>query len=319
MINKLIMEEAIKKFLFHCEFEKRLSKKTLKAYSIDLEQFRMQMFNQGLSCIGLVGKTELKNYLHSISTFKPKTTKRKVASIKAFFNFLEYEELIDVNPLRKIRISIKEPLVLPQVMNIQEAIKLFSLVYSEVENYKVNKERNGYRDRVRDIAVFELLFGTGVRVSELCSLRYSDIGIGYSSICVNGKGSKERNIKIINEDIIKALKNYYSLFSEQINEGGFFFINRCGRRLSEQSVRLMIRKYRKKGNINKNITPHMFRHTFATLLLEQDVDIKYIQNILGHSSIMTTQIYTHVSTEKQTDILQNKHPRNEFSFIGYNK
>jgi integrase/recombinase XerD len=313
------MEETIKKFLFHCEFEKRLSEKTLKAYAIDLEQFRTHMFNQGLSGISLVSKVELKKYLHSISAFKPKTTKRKVASLKAFFNFLEYEELIEVNPLRKIRISIKEPLVLPQVMNIQEIIKLFSLVYSEIENHDENKEQYSYKERVRDIAVLELLFGTGVRVSELCSLKYRDIGIGYSSVCVNGKGNKERNIKIINEDIIRALKNYYFLFSNQIDGGEFFFVNRLRGRLSEQSVRLMIRKYRKKGKINKNITPHMFRHTFATLLLEQDVDIKYIQNILGHSSIMTTQIYTHVSTEKQTDILQNKHPRNEFSFIGYNK
>jgi integrase/recombinase XerD len=313
------MEETIKKFLFHCEFEKRLSKKTLKAYAIDLEQFKIHMLSQGLTSITLVSKVELKEYLHSISAFKPKTTKRKVASLKAFFNFLEYEELIDVNPLRKIRISIKEPLVLPQVMNIQEAIKIFSLVYSEMERYDGKKEQYSYKEKVRDIAVLELLFGTGVRVSELCSLKYRDIGIGYSSVCVNGKGNKERNIKIINENIKRALKKYYFLFSNQIDGREYFFVNRLGARLSEQSVRLMIRKYKNKGNIAKNITPHVFRHTFATLLLEQDVDIKYIQNLLGHSSIMTTQIYTHVSTEKQTEILKNKHPRNEFCYIGYNK
>lgn len=105
------------------------------------------------------------------------------------------------------------------------------------------------------------------------------------------------------------------MFLPEIENHEFFFVNRLGNRLSEQSVRLMIRKYRKKSQITKNITPHVFRHTFATLLLEQDVDITYIQSLLGHSSITTTQIYTHVSSEKQTEILQNKHPRNDMVIV----
>ena len=143
------------------------------------------------------------------------------------------------------------------------------------------------------------------------SLLYNDIGTDFSSIRVNGKGNKERTIQISNEEIKKALRNYYHLFSDVIEEEHYFFINRLGNRLSEQSVRLMIRNYKERCNLTKRITPHVFRHSFATLLLEQDVDIKYIQNLLGHSSIVTTQIYTHVSSEKQAEILQNKHPRNE--------
>lgn len=307
--------EVINKFLFHCKFEKRLSSKTLKAYTIDLNQYRTFMVNHNVSDTLLMSKEDLKEYLQCISTFKPKTIKRKIATVKALFNFLEFEELIEINPFRKVKIKIKEPMILPRVMNIQEATKIFSTAYQEFDEMQDRKESYSFREKNRNIAVLELLFGTGIRVSELCTLKYKNIGIGFSSIKVNGKGNKERNIQIVNKDIKVALQNYYSLFLPEIENHEFFFVNRLGNRLSEQSVRLMIRKYRKKSQITKNITPHVFRHTFATLLLEQDVDITYIQSLLGHSSITTTQIYTHVSSEKQTEILQNKHPRNDMVIV----
>jgi len=305
------IQKALDDFIFHCKFEKHLSNKTLKAYTIDLGQFKHFMDTSlNVSEIMLVGKNELKQYIQFISDFKPKTIKRKIASTKAMFNFMEFEELIQVNPFRKVRISIKEPKVLPRVMTLQEASSLFSVVYQELGEYANKKDGYGYKEKIRDVAVVELLFGTGVRVSELCSVHYSDFGSNFSSIRVNGKGNKERTIQISNDATKKALQNYYNLFSEIIETKQYFFINRLSNRLSEQSVRLMIRKYKEESNLTKRITPHVFRHSFATLLLEQDVDIKYIQNLLGHSSIMTTQIYTHVSTEKQSEILQNKNPRN---------
>ncbi len=308
---------AIEKFLFHCEFEKRLSSKTLKAYSTDLKQFESYMrTHYDLNDVSKVGKEELKHYIQFISEFKPKTIKRKIASAKALFNFLEFEEFITANPFRKVRIRIREPMVLPRVMNMEEATRIFSMIYKELHEMEEHAESYAYREKLRDVAVVELLFGTGVRVSELCSLKYSDIGADFSFIRVNGKGNKERSIQIINKDIKRALQAYARLFSPKTGKQGYFFINRLGNCLSEQSVRLMIKKYRDKCHITKNITPHVFRHTFATLLLEQDVDIKYIQNLLGHSSIMTTQIYTHVSSEKQTEILTNKHPRNGMKLSG---
>lgn len=303
---------AIEKFLFHCEFEKHLSEKTLKFYSIDLKQLEVYMLCQhNITDVSKTGKDELKQYIQNISTFKPKTIKRKIASAKAMFNFLEFEDLIEMSPFRKVKISIKEPIVLPRVMNVKEVGLIFTVAYKELIKSSYDKGTYRYKEKIRDVAVLELLFGTGVRVSELCSLKYNDIGADFSSIRVNGKGNKERCIQIINEDIKKALQNYYCHFSSTIESLDCFFINRLGNRLSEQSVRLMVKNYRKKCHITKNITPHVFRHTFATLLLEHDVDIKYIQNLLGHSSIMTTQIYTHVSSEKQTEILKNKHPRND--------
>ena len=113
------------------------------------------------------------------------------------------------------------------------------------------------------------------------------------------------------KDVINALLDYEKAFFGSIASTGYFFINKLNNKISEQSVRFMVKKYAKMANYNKNVTPHMFRHSFATLLLEEDVDIRYIQKLLGHSSITTTQIYTHISTAKQKEILAAKHPRNK--------
>ena len=158
--------------------------------------------------------------------------------------------------------------------------------------------------------MIELLFATGMRISELCSLKPSDIDLKSSNILIYGKGAKERMIQLGNPEVINALSLYQEVFREDIDACGYFFVNRLQRRLSDQSVRFMINRYAELAGIRQHITPHMFRHSFATLLLEQDVDIRYIQRMLGHSSISTTEIYTHVSSAKQKDILVHKHPRN---------
>ncbi|NVO09232.1 MAG: tyrosine-type recombinase/integrase [Bacteroidales bacterium] len=306
--------EVVGDFLNHCKYEKRLSPKTIKAYTIDLKQFEDFLANQlNITDIHQIGKDDIKKYIQILSEFKPKTIKRKLAAIKSMFNQLEYEDVIEQNPFRKVKLRIKEPRTLPTVMTLDEVRSIFDAIYNDFTNVH-SSNIYSYKEKLRNIAVVELLFGTGVRVSELCTLTKNNIPPDFSLIKVNGKGSKERKIQIENNDIRKVLKDYYILFKDEIENSGYFFINRLGKRLSEQSVRLMIRKYKKLSHIEKRITPHVFRHSFATLLLEQDVDIKYIQNLLGHSSIVTTQIYTHVSTEKQTEILHNKHPRNSLNF-----
>lgn len=132
-----------------------------------------------------------------------------------------------------------------------------------------------------------------------------------SRIRIFGKGAKERIIQIENGDVLYILNSYRKLFSNDINRNGFFFLNNRKSRLSEQSVRIILKNLEKQINSDIHITPHMFRHSVATLLLEEDVDMRYIQRILGHSSITTTQIYTHVTSSKQKEILRTKHPRNK--------
>ncbi|MDR2025207.1 MAG: tyrosine-type recombinase/integrase [Hungatella sp.] len=297
--------QLIKRYLEYCQYQKKLNSKTLKAYRIDITQF--QRFIDHTECNGLRGLlSSFVTHLHK--EYKSKTVKRKIASIKAFYNWMECEEIIKENPFTKINLKFNEPKVLPKTISFDVIERLLKTAYNEDTNMNVSL----YQKQIylRNIAVLELLFASGMRVSELCALKTENINLVNGEIRIWGKGAKERVVTITNPDVLKIIREYRSTFIIQNDSTEYLFINRKGNRLSEQSVRIIINKYAKKANIGKHLTPHMFRHSFATLLLEEDVDIRYIQQILGHSSITTTQIYTHVSTKKQNDILSIKHPRN---------
>ena len=213
-----------------------------------------------------------------------------------------------------MRIQIKESKRLPSVLNVTDVSKIFKSAY-QLKTRISSQGSYSYKEAVRDIAILELLFATGIRVSELCNLKAKNIGRNFSFIIVKGKGDKERIIQICNKETVLALKEYNVIFKDEIKQKGYFFINRLGNQISDQSVRFMIKKYSRLAGIEKKITPHTFRHTFATLLLEEGVDLIYIQHLLGHSSIMTTQIYTHVNQAKQKKILNTKHPRKKFNLV----
>lgn len=304
------MEKALEDFIFHCKYEKGLSGKTMKAYQIDVSQLEEYLRMEfSVEKIEMVTKEMIKSYLQTISDYKYKTIKRKIASMKTFFAFYEFENETFINPFRKLKIRLKEPQVLPTVMCCNEVKRILNFLYQERMKNKKN-DSYAYKSQTRNIAIVELLFATGIRVSELCQLQYKDIDLTNGTIKVYGKGNKERIIQICSKEVISVLKDYYAFFKPD----SYFFINRLGHEISPQSVRLLVRRCTNTLNLSKHITPHTFRHTFATLLLEEDVDIKYIQNLLGHSSIVTTQIYTHVNLSKQKKILSNKHPRNKFDF-----
>lgn len=316
--SKTSVYEVIKTFLFHCQFEKNLSSKTLKAYSTDLKQFALYIKDTGDELnFKSMSKETLKSYLQEIFHLKPKTVKRKIASLKAMLNFLEYEDDDYINPFRKIKVRLKEPSLLPAVMTLGEVKKILTVMYKELNNNQ-NTDSYTYRAQTRNIAIVEILFSTGMRVSEVCNLNYEDINLRSGVIKVFGKGSKERIIQICQPETLLIIKTYFQFYKQEIKTGLPFFINRLGQRVSTQSIRLMIKSYVKKAGLLKRITPHTFRHTFATLLLEEDVDIKYIQNMLGHSSIAITQIYTHVNVSKQKKILTTKHPRRKLQLTGNN-
>lgn len=298
------LQELITIYLEYCKNQRQLDEKTVKAYRIDLGQFEQYVASQAadLSIVNLI-----ENYISNLHrTYKPKTVKRKIASVKAFFHYLEFKDVIEVNPFHKIQIKFREPVILPKTIPLHTIEEFLTTMYWQKSAAKTLYQKNCV---VRDIAVIELLFATGMRISELCNLRPESVDLIDRSILIYGKGAKERRLQIGNEDVLRAVKEYYFIFRDQIEMAGFFFVNRLGERLSEQSVRNMINKYTDLAAIKQHITPHMFRHSFATFLLEEDVDIRYIQEMLGHSSINITEIYTHVALGKQKDILTTKHPR----------
>lgn len=302
------IDRLIDCYISYCKIQKGLSQQTLKAYQTDLRQFSCFCGDSN----GFYSKEQIQKFLTYLnSKYKVKTVKRKIASLKAFFTYLEFEEIIENNPFRKMHMRLHEPFLLPKTIPLTSINAILGCAYKQKKTQKVGYY--GYLAVLRDIAVLELLFATGMRVSELCDLQPSSVNLGEGIIKIYGKGSKERIVQIGNGAVISAVTTYYQAFSDRITETGWFFVNRLGSQLSDQSVRFMIQKYATLAGIDQHITPHMFRHSFATLLLEEDVDIRYIQQLLGHSNITTTQIYTHVSSKKQRDILTTKHPRNKIS------
>ena len=300
------LENQIQNYLSYSQINKKLDPKTLKAYRIDLNQFISIIPSTELP----ITKDTIMVYLTKIhKLYQPRTIKRKIASIKAFFHYLEYEDLIETNPFNKIDLSFRQPKYLPKTIPSSTIQQFLSTLYKEKTFAKTATQQ---KTILRDIAVIELLFATGMRISELCSLKQTDIDLQNKHVLIFGKGAKERMLQISNPDVLKALINYQNAFSNELSQVPWFFVNRLNNRLSEQSVRLMIKHYCELAGIPMHITPHMFRHSFATLLLEADVDIRYIQKMLGHSSITVTEIYTHVALSKQKAILTTKHPRQNF-------
>ncbi len=301
------LQTHIKNYLEYCASQKCLDEKTLKAYRIDLKQFTEQI---SISNITEITSSELEKYIAGLHRqYKPKTAKRKIALLKALFHDLEYKEVLEQNPFNKIRIRFREPVILPKTIPLHTVESFLSTIYKQYRNACTDYQK---RNALRDIAVAELLFATGMRISELCTLKVNDINLYDGTILIYGKGDKERRIQIGSEAVISILKEYKNNFISEIQFCGHFFANQNGNALSDQAVRRMINKYTSMASIELHITPHMFRHTFATSLLGADVDIRYIQKMLGHSSINITEIYTHVAVAKQRDILVAKHSRNHF-------
>lgn len=297
------LEHLINIYLEHCKIQNNLSFKTLKAYKSDLSQFRVFISDNDF-----LNKSNIEDYIAYLKSmsYKIKTIKRKIASLKAFYSFLIYQEYIEINPFYKIKLKIKESFVLPKIIAIEDLNKLFNVIEEKIEI--TNNSKYVYKELLRDRAILELLLASGMRIGELCALKRSNIMYSSNLIKIKGKGSKERMIPIYHPRLIDDLLAYEKAFDEELKCSEYFFISKRKNRISCQSVAYMIKKYSRLAGIGINITPHMFRHTFATMLLEQDVDSRQIQLILGHSSIYTTQIYTHISSKKKNDIMKYKNP-----------
>lgn len=303
------LNTQINNYLEYCKNKECLSIKTLGAYQFDLYQYENFITNHQIE--ELTNLEIIENYIeYLLKTYKTKTVKRKIASIRAFYRYMCYKRILDKNPFHHLQLHFREEQTLPKIIPIHSIENLLSFMYTQKK-----ATETAYQSMIitRDITIIELLFATGIRISELCSLTISNVDLIEHTIKVHGKGNKERIIQIENPDVIKILLEYNEYRKVMDIDIEFFFINRNRNGITDQAVRKMIHKNSQAANITQTITPHMFRHSFATFLLDADVDIRYIQEILGHSSINVTQIYTHVSLSKQKEILSLKHPRNKMN------
>lgn len=322
------LELYSQKFLKYCQLQRRLSPDTVKAYGLDLKDFIKFLMNLQpvIIVVMMITRQILQEYVSYLNeNFAVKTVRRRIASIRSFFNYLEAEEVIETNIFDKFHLNMKEPYRVPNTMSLDEIKRILEAAYGESPSFLPNVEKFESRGRrtekllvnpnsqeflwVRDVAILELLFAGGFRVSELCKLEFGDLSADHLAVRINGKGNKERVIYLESVEVLKAFNRYLAFREAAESDSNHIFITKFHKPLSTQAVRNLVEKYTKLAGINKKITPHVFRHTFASLLLEEGVDIKYIQDFLGHSSISTTQIYLHTTSNQKRIILSTKHPR----------
>lgn len=283
--------------------EKNFSKHTARAYYSDILGYLIWLENT--PCIE-VNFSRIREYLHFIQKFdyKKTTVARKIASIRTFYKYLYREKLIESNPALNLN-SPKRPKSLPKFLNPDEIEKILNGI-------KIDTPA-GFRNR----AILELLWATGMRISELSGLNFENLNLDNNEITVFGKGAKER-IVLVTDRAKNYLQRYLdsarSLVAkgfrlESITDSTPVFINNTGYRLQNRTIRNVINDVVDSVQLPKHVTPHMFRHSFATKLIENGADLRVVQELLGHASISNTQIYTHVSTQHLKDVYNETHPR----------
>lgn len=307
VLGHTTMNMALDDFQRHCRYERNLDEKTLSAYTCDILQFATTLPERLNTMVTNVKREDVQRWMAALADYKFRTTKRKLASVNAIMNYLEWMFEDFDNPVRRVRIKLKEPQRLPVVMTRSETKQILECLDRGTLSEKGSPQSRNLA--VRNRAVIELLFGTGMRIGELCGLKNGDVDLAQGLVRIIGKGNKERIVDVCMPVTLSALREWTRTRNTSADSNANFFTNRLGKSLSPQNVRSMLRRIVQECGIEKNVTPHTFRHTFATLLLEEDVDVYSIQQILGHSSISTTQIYLHVNPLRQREILTNRHPR----------
>ena len=285
------MNRFLEKFLTYLDIEKNYSKYTLINYKIDLDEFFVFI---GEMPIEKVDYLTLRRYLAKIREKepKPRTIARKLSSLRSFLKFLTREGYLKVNP-SKLLTTPKLDKRLPQFLTEEEVTKF-------IEAPKLDDDM-GRRDR----AILETLYSTGIRVSELVGMDMESIDFISNIVKVAGKGKKERLVPIGNR-AIRAIQDYVE---KRKHKEKAVFLNKSGKRLSTRSVVNITEKYIKMAGIREKLSPHALRHSFATHLLNRGADLRAVQELLGHVNLSTTQIYTHMTTEKLKSVYSKAHPR----------
>lgn len=285
------MDRYIDKFISYLEIEKNYSRHTLLNYRLDLIELGSFIAEIPWE---RVDYPLLRKYLAQLRTkqYRSRTLARKLSSLRSFFRFLHREGLIKNNPALLV-MSPRMEKRLPKFLTEEETARFIESPCHETWQ--------GRRDR----AIFEMLYSTGIRVSELVGLDVSGVDLISNMVKVAGKGKKERLVPI-GDKAVTAIKDY---LDHRKGKSPVLFLNKNGTRLSDRGVRNIIHKYIHAASLNQNISPHVLRHTFATHLLNRGADLRSVQELLGHVHLSTTQIYTHVTTDRLKKVYNQAHPR----------
>ena len=293
-------KDAISDFKDYLKIERGLSINSIVSYEHDLIKLKKFLeINKKIKPLQLSPEI-IKEFIRHLSLdVSPSTQSRIISGIKSFYEYLLFEKLIKSNPLAEIE-QPKTQRKLPDTLSIDE----INLMVSKIE-----KNKNEY---YRNIAIIETIYGCGLRVSELISLKISDLYLDEDFLKVTGKGNKQRLVPIssINKKcIVTYLNESRSKIKIKPNHSDTLFLNRRGKGLTRAMIFTIVKNLTKLAGIKKNISPHTFRHSFATHLLENGADLKTIQQMLGHESITTTEIYTHLDNTALVNVMRKFHPR----------
>ena len=294
------MEQLLDQFLHYLIVEKGLSKNTIDAYSHGLTRFLSHLREQGIREIQEAGKFHIRGFLLTLrrKNLNTKSIVRDLVAVRAFFRFLIQEGILESNPVEELE-SPKVARTLPEILTLKEIEQIL-----EQPNLQTPL---GIRDR----AMLETLYATGMRVSELTQLPTHQVNLEGGYVLVYGKGSKERIIPLGGE-AMKWVSAYLKTARRILSKGKespFLFVNRSGRGMTRQRFWKSLKEYARRAGLRKRITPHLLRHSFASHLLERGADLRSVQMMLGHVDISTTQIYTHVAGERLKKIHKQYHPR----------
>ena len=288
------MKEDISQFLSYLLFEKKYSENTIKAYERDLMRFCDFFHN---SSILSIDKNSMRKYINKVGEeIDPRSLSRNISSLKSFFKFLVLSKVISVNPMDMIN-NPKIPKKLPKVLSEDEVFKLLDIDLNTDFDY-------------RNKAMIELMYSSGRRVSELVNLNVNDVDLDNDLIRIFGKGSKERIIPI-NDYAASSLNEYLLNHRKELfkhGENNYLFLNNHGNKMTRQGFFKILKKIAVEKGINTDFSPHTLRHSFASHLLKYGADLRSIQELLGHSDISSTQIYTHISNEKLRNNYEEFHP-----------
>jgi tyrosine recombinase XerC len=292
------MKPFVAPFHSYLKTELNLSPHTVLAYIRDINQFISFVKSKGslFENPQRIDPAFARSYLRwlELKNFSKKSVARKISSCRAFFRYLFREGKIKLNPFEHI-LTPKLGKRLPSFLYPEEVVKLLDAVNLKMKNGP------------RDLAILELIYASGMRVGEAAKVGIENIDLESGEVLVQGKGDKER-VVLIGSHAISSIKKYLDVRKNMANEK-ILFLGRGGSKLTSRSMERMIRKYARKAGISKRVTPHTLRHSFATHLLSGGADLKMVQELLGHSSLSTTQIYTHITKEKLKSIYDKSHPR----------